>query len=301
MPRTRIPITLGDWQVLTEAVTPETRQGRAYLEHAHAKLEGFLAEVLRLTAERADHQAKKQEATRQINEIVEEGRRLRLQPAAGAEGGARAGERAAGPFRHPTVPRQEIQKAEDPRQEEARGDRRREPGIVRTPRNLVLSTGGSVTLPRFSMTPDPEIVTLPRFPKRRTEGSVTLPRFSKPSTGGSVMLPQFRGTLNLGHVTLPQCPETLNAGSVTLPRFPDRGTWGASCSLGFPDRPTEGASRSLDSQAVERGEHHAPPGFEPSNRGSATLPGVSGTANHCALISSLRFGPRPGSTEESAR
>jgi hypothetical protein len=76
MPRTRIPITLGQWKVLTETVTPETRQGRAYLEHAHAKLEGFLAEVLRLTAERDDHQAKKQEATRRINEIVDEGRRL---------------------------------------------------------------------------------------------------------------------------------------------------------------------------------------------------------------------------------
>jgi hypothetical protein len=76
MARTRIPITLGDWKVLTETVTPETRQGRAYLEHAHAKLEGFLAEALRLTAERADHQAKKQEATRRINEIVDEGRRL---------------------------------------------------------------------------------------------------------------------------------------------------------------------------------------------------------------------------------
>ncbi len=76
MPRTRIPITLGDWKVLTETVTPETRQGRAYLEHAHAKLEGFLAEVIRLTAERDDHQAKKQEATRRINQIVDEGRRL---------------------------------------------------------------------------------------------------------------------------------------------------------------------------------------------------------------------------------
>jgi hypothetical protein len=76
MPRTRIPITLGQWKVLTETVTPETRQGHAYLEHAHAKLEGFLAEVIRLTAERDDHQAKKQEATRRINEIVDEGRRL---------------------------------------------------------------------------------------------------------------------------------------------------------------------------------------------------------------------------------
>jgi hypothetical protein len=76
MPRTRIPITLGDWKVLTETVTPETRQGRAYLEHAHAKLEGFFAEVLRLTAERDDHQARKQEATRRINQLVDEGRRL---------------------------------------------------------------------------------------------------------------------------------------------------------------------------------------------------------------------------------
>jgi hypothetical protein len=76
MPRKRIPLTLSEWKVLTETVTPETRQGRAYLEHAHAKLEGFLAEALRLTAERADYQARKQEATRRINEIVDEGRRL---------------------------------------------------------------------------------------------------------------------------------------------------------------------------------------------------------------------------------
>ncbi len=76
MPRTRIAHTIGDWEKLTTVVTPETTAGSPYLEQAHAKLQGFLDEVTRLHAERAEHQARKQAATRRINEVVEEGRRL---------------------------------------------------------------------------------------------------------------------------------------------------------------------------------------------------------------------------------
>jgi hypothetical protein len=76
MPRTRISETVGAWAVLNEAVTPETTAGSPYLQQAHAKLQGFLDEVGCLQAEQADYQARKQEATRRINEILAEGRRL---------------------------------------------------------------------------------------------------------------------------------------------------------------------------------------------------------------------------------
>lgn len=76
MPRTRISETTGAWAILAQEVTPETTAGSPYLQQAHAKLQGFLDEVHRLQAEQADHQARKQEATRRINEILEEGRRL---------------------------------------------------------------------------------------------------------------------------------------------------------------------------------------------------------------------------------
>jgi hypothetical protein len=76
MPRTRIVETTGDWAVLNAAVTPETAAGSPYLQQAHAKLQGFLEEVGRLQVEQAEHQARKQEATRRLNEILEEGRRL---------------------------------------------------------------------------------------------------------------------------------------------------------------------------------------------------------------------------------
>ncbi|HEY0514654.1 MAG TPA: hypothetical protein VGH73_22325 [Thermoanaerobaculia bacterium] len=76
MPRTRIPVTIGEWETLTQAVTPETAAGSPLLEQAHAKLKGFHEELLRLTAERADHEARKQQATLRINQVVDEGRRL---------------------------------------------------------------------------------------------------------------------------------------------------------------------------------------------------------------------------------
>jgi hypothetical protein len=76
MPRTRIAETTGDWASLNEVVTPETTAGSPHLQQAHAKLQGFLEEVRRLQAEQAEYQARKQEATQRINELLEEGRRL---------------------------------------------------------------------------------------------------------------------------------------------------------------------------------------------------------------------------------
>src|SRR3954469_3786596 len=102
MPRTRIAHTIGDWEKLAHVVTPETTAGSPYLEQAHAKLQSFLEEVTRLHAERAEHQARKQAATRRINEVVDEGRRLQHPPR--AQGGDGHRQRGAGSLRHPTVP-----------------------------------------------------------------------------------------------------------------------------------------------------------------------------------------------------
>lgn len=76
MPRLRIAETVGDWAALNEAVTPETTAGSPPLQRAHARLQDCLEEVRRLQAEQAEYQARKQEATRRINEVLEEGRRI---------------------------------------------------------------------------------------------------------------------------------------------------------------------------------------------------------------------------------
>ena len=73
MPRAPINSTVGDWLDLSEKVTPETTAGVVPLEHAHTKLLGQLGEVQRLLAERDFHEARKQEATKRIREILPEG------------------------------------------------------------------------------------------------------------------------------------------------------------------------------------------------------------------------------------
>ncbi len=73
MPRAPINFTVGDWMDLSEKVTPETTAGVLPLEHTHAKLLGQLAEVQRLLAERDFHEARKQEATKKIREILPAG------------------------------------------------------------------------------------------------------------------------------------------------------------------------------------------------------------------------------------
>lgn len=76
MPRTRIAVTVGELTKLANSITPETMAGLRHLEHGHARIQELLAEIEKLNHERDFHAAQKQEATRKINELVEEGRRL---------------------------------------------------------------------------------------------------------------------------------------------------------------------------------------------------------------------------------
>lgn len=75
MPRTPIATTTSDWERLAESVTPEIRGGVQHLERAHAKLLRFIAEVRELVRERALYEARKQEATRKIQERLVKGRK----------------------------------------------------------------------------------------------------------------------------------------------------------------------------------------------------------------------------------
>lgn len=75
MPRAPINFTVGDWIDLSSKVTPETTAGVLPLEHTHAKLVEQLAEVQRLLVERDLYEARKQETTKRIQEILPEGRR----------------------------------------------------------------------------------------------------------------------------------------------------------------------------------------------------------------------------------
>jgi hypothetical protein len=76
MPRTRIAVTVGEITKLAKSITPETTAGNRHLEYEHARIKRLLGELERVSHERDFHAAKKQEATRKINELVEEGRRL---------------------------------------------------------------------------------------------------------------------------------------------------------------------------------------------------------------------------------
>lgn len=73
MPRAPINSTVGDWAGLSEKVTPETVAGLPALELARTKLLGQLEEVQRLLAERDFHEARKQETTKKIREILPSG------------------------------------------------------------------------------------------------------------------------------------------------------------------------------------------------------------------------------------
>jgi hypothetical protein len=75
MPRTRIALTVGDWEKLTQSVTMETTAAAPELEFIHKKLQAFLEEFRQLAIEQNLHDARKQAATRRMNEILEEGRR----------------------------------------------------------------------------------------------------------------------------------------------------------------------------------------------------------------------------------
>jgi hypothetical protein len=76
MPRTRIALTVAEWQRLTQSVTPEIMAQEAGLEYLHTRLQGLLEQNRQLITERNFHAAQKQEATRKLNENLEEGRRI---------------------------------------------------------------------------------------------------------------------------------------------------------------------------------------------------------------------------------
>ena len=75
MPRTRTGHTVGDWLELADLVTPETIAGSPFLERTHGELQGFVAEIRNLLVQRDFYEARKQEATQRIQEILPEGRR----------------------------------------------------------------------------------------------------------------------------------------------------------------------------------------------------------------------------------
>lgn len=75
MPRAPINFTVGDWMDLSSKVTPETTAGLPALEHVHATLLEQIAEVKTLLVERDAHEARKQETTKRIQEVLPEGRR----------------------------------------------------------------------------------------------------------------------------------------------------------------------------------------------------------------------------------
>lgn len=75
MPRTRISHTVGSLTELAHLITPETRAGDALMELTHERLRGKLEEIEKLRVERASHEASKQEATRKIGKLLDEGRR----------------------------------------------------------------------------------------------------------------------------------------------------------------------------------------------------------------------------------
>ena len=74
MPRTRRNHTVGVWLRLTGGVTPEIAAGQPHIQDPLDKLVAFQAELDRLIQERDFHDARKQEATSRINEVLAEGR-----------------------------------------------------------------------------------------------------------------------------------------------------------------------------------------------------------------------------------
>ena len=75
MPRKRRLLTIGEWIELVSLVPPELAESSLPLQHHHAKLRETLAEVQRLVLERDFHQAKKQEASAKIQNLLDSGAR----------------------------------------------------------------------------------------------------------------------------------------------------------------------------------------------------------------------------------
>ena len=75
MPRTPTRHTVGDWSELADLVTPEITAGSPLFEHLHGELKGFVDEIEKLLVQRDFYEARKQETTQRIQEILPEGRR----------------------------------------------------------------------------------------------------------------------------------------------------------------------------------------------------------------------------------
>lgn len=75
MPRTPIAHTLGELEKLVASVTPEDAAGRPHLELSHGKLRKNVERIHQLITERDFHEARQQEATREIRELLEASRR----------------------------------------------------------------------------------------------------------------------------------------------------------------------------------------------------------------------------------
>jgi hypothetical protein len=147
---------------LIQADTPEAVAGIPHLEHAREKLRGHLDEIQRLLAERDFHEARKQEASQRIQEILEEGRRaataLRvvLREHLGPRNEQLAADGNAGRSRSPGIPRKA-----------GMGASRNAPAIPRPSRRPALSP----LLPRESR----------------------LPSFRRPGNGGKALFPPYSG------------------------------------------------------------------------------------------------------------
>jgi hypothetical protein len=75
MPRTRTGHTVGTWSELADLVTPETTEGFPLLERTHGELREFVDEIQALLVQRDFFEARKQEVTQRIQEILPAGRR----------------------------------------------------------------------------------------------------------------------------------------------------------------------------------------------------------------------------------
>jgi hypothetical protein len=76
MPRTRRAITVADWERLADSVPPELAAEVPALAYTQTKLREMHREILALFHEQDALEARRQEVTRRINELLEEGRKV---------------------------------------------------------------------------------------------------------------------------------------------------------------------------------------------------------------------------------
>jgi hypothetical protein len=75
MPRIPLSPTLGDWINLVDQVAADAIVEQPPLDEFHAKLRRSLEEVQSLLVERDSYEARKQEASRKIQALLDQGRR----------------------------------------------------------------------------------------------------------------------------------------------------------------------------------------------------------------------------------